>query len=133
MESSDEATRKRWRTGFALAKLVEVRADGGGRDGEVFVQEPKGGAIGIASLPWSSGVLLHHDELDAIAGGEDQRLAHAGARGEGAGGVGEAAGRNGEAFTHLNGRREMIDAEQDQITGVLAHGVGNLCTAGERV
>ena len=71
--------------GLALAELVEVRLEGGGGDGEVLVQEAEkvGGIAG-------AGVVLNGEELDAIAGGEDEGLADAGLMGECARGVGEA-------------------------------------------
>ena len=95
--------------GLALAELVEVRLEGGGGDGEVLVQEAEdvwGGAI--------AGVVLNGEELDAVAGGEDESFADSGLLGEGARGVCEAGDGNGEALTQLDGRGGVIDAKQDE-------------------
>jgi len=95
--------------GLALAELVEVRLEGGGRNGEVLLQE--------AEEVWRitvAGVVLNGDELDAVAGGEDEGFADSGLMGEGACGVGEAGGGNGEALADLDGRGGVVDAEQDE-------------------
>ena len=140
--------------GLALAELVEVRFEGGSGDGEVLVQEAeKVGGIAVA------GVVLNGDELDAVAGGEDEGFADSGLMGECARGVGEAGQGDGEALADLDGRGGVVDADQDErslaarIGGArvrgpgfrgrghdrealtrwarsgLAHGTGNLCTA----
>ncbi len=69
--------------GFALAELVDVRLHGGWLDVEVVVEEAQH-AGGVAAL---YGV-VHGEELDAVAGGEDHRFADAGLVGEGSCGVG---------------------------------------------
>ncbi len=97
--------------GLALAELVEMRLEGGGGDGEVLVQEAEE-VWGIAV----AGVVLNGDELDAVAGGEDESFADSWLMGEGARGVGEAGQGNGETLAHLDGRGGVIDAEQDQRT-----------------
>ena len=136
--------------GLALAKLVEVRFEGGGGNGEVLVQEAeKVGGIAVA------GVVLDGEELDAVAGGEDEGLADAGLMGECARGIGEAGQWDGEALADLDGGGGVVDADQDERSlggarvrgigfggrghdreargglalGRLAHGVENLCTA----
>ena len=98
--------------GLALAELVEVRFEGGGGDGEVLVQEAEEvGGIAVA------GVVLNGEELDAVAGGEDEGFADSRLMGEGACGVGEAGQGDGEALAHLDGRGGVVDAEQDQCHG----------------
>ena len=136
--------------GLALAELVEVRFEEGGGYGEVLVQEAeKVGGIAVA------GVVLDGEELDAVAGGEDEGLADAGLMGECARGIGEAGGGDGEALADLDGGGGVVDADQDERSlggarvrgigfggrghdreargglalGRLAHGVENLCTA----
>ena len=75
---------------FALAELVQVGAERGGRDGEVLVQETReGGGVRLVGV----GAFVGDEELDAVAGGEDEGFADAGLMGEGAGGVGEARRR----------------------------------------
>ena len=129
--------------GFALAELVEVGLDGVGGDGEVLVQEAQQAGVGGAVA-----CVLPGDELDAIAGGEDEGFADAGLMGQGADGVGQAGGGDGEALADLERRGGVIDADQDEralagarsgaaseaglrssIAGALAHGVENLWTA----
>jgi hypothetical protein len=111
---------------FALTELVEVGLEEFGGDGEVLVEEAEEVGSG-------AGVFLEGEELDAVAGGEDESFADAGLVGEGAGGVGEAAGGDGEALADLDGGGVVIDAEQDELGGpdwgMRAHGVGNLWTA----
>ncbi len=107
--------------GFALAELVEVRADGGGGDGEVFMQEAQEG--GVASL-LGAGV-LQREELDAVAGGEDEAFADAGRGGEGAGGLGEAAAGMARRSRISMGAVLWLMPSRTSF----AHGVGNLCTA----
>ena len=97
--------------GFALAEFVEVGLDVGGGDGEVLVEEAGeievggGGGVGL--------VFLQGEELDPVAGGEDEAFADAGLVEEGAGGVGEALGGYGEALAYLDGRGVVVDAEED--------------------
>jgi len=118
--------------GFALAELVEVRLDVLGGDGEVLVEkaEEVGFALRVAGF---AGVVLEGDELDAVAGGEDEAFADAGLVDEGAGGVGEALGGDGEALADLDGRGVVVDAEEDEAArsglGGLTHGAVNLWTA----
>jgi len=59
--------------GFALAELVEVGLDGVGGNGEVLVQEAQQAGIGGAG-----GFVLPGDELDAVAGGENESSRDAG-------------------------------------------------------
>ena len=87
MESSDEATRNRWRIGFAFAELVKVRLDVFGGDGEILMQEAHQLALAEGSLAFLVG-----DELHAIAGGDDQAFADAGQVHQGADRVGQAGG-----------------------------------------
>ena len=75
--------------GLALAELVEVRLDGLGGDGEVLVQEAQEAEVGRTVTGFLAG-----DELDAIAGGEDEGFADAGLVRERADGV-RQAGRRG--------------------------------------
>ena len=58
------------------------------------------------------GVILHGEQLHAVAGGEDHGFADAGLVGERAGGVGEAGDGDGEALAHVDGSGGVIDAEQ---------------------
>ena len=73
--------------GFALAELVEVRA-GWWRRGRRSTRARKREEVGVVG---GSRVSCSGEELDAVAGGEDEAFADAGLMGEGAGGVGEAA------------------------------------------
>ncbi len=61
------------------------------------------------------GRFLDGEELDAVAGGEDEGFANAGLVGEGAGGIGEAGGGDGEALAHVEGRGVVVDAEEDRV------------------
>ena len=63
------------------------------------------------------------DDFYAVAGGEDKPFADAGLVEEGARRVGKATGRNGEALAHFDGRGVVVDAEEDEV-----HGVVNLWT-----
>ncbi len=117
--------------GFALAELVEVGLDVGGGDGEVLMEE-----AGEVEVRWRSAVglvFLQGEELDPVAGGEDEAFADAGLVEEGAGGVGEAFDWYGEALAYLDGRGVVVDAEEYEaarpVLGVLAHGAVNLWTA----
>ncbi len=60
------------------------------------------------------GFVLEREELDAVAGGEDEGLADAVDLGEGAGGVGEARGGDGEALAQLERGGGVVDAEEDE-------------------
>ena len=86
--------------GLALSELVEVRLEGGGGDGEVVVQEAEevwgGGAVDSILI-----AVLDGDELDAVAGGEDESFADSGLLGEGACGVCEAGQGNGKALAEF--------------------------------
>jgi hypothetical protein len=128
--------------GFALAELVEVGLDVGGRDGEVLVEEAEevglalrlsGGGVGVGGL--GCGLVrdfLDGKKFDAIAGGEDETFANARLMEESAGGVGEAFDRDGEAFANFDGGSVVVDAKEDEAarSGVVcAHGAVNLCTA----
>ncbi len=104
--------------GLALAELVEVRADGGGGDGEVLVEEAE--EVG-------GGFVLEGEEFDAVAGGEDEALADAGLVEKGTGGIGEASGGDGEALADLDGGGGVVDAEEYEIRR--AHTPPNLWTA----
>ena len=57
---------------------------------------------------------LAGDELDAIAGGEDEGFADAGLVGERADGVGQAGRGNGQALADLERRGGVIDADQNE-------------------
>jgi len=59
---------------------------------------------------------LYRDQLDAVAGGEDDAFADAGLVQQRAGGVGETSGGDGEALANLDGRGVVIDAEEDQVS-----------------
>ena len=115
--------------GFAIAVLVEVGLDVVGRNGEVLVEEAEEIGFGLRLLGLC--VVLECEELDAVAGGEDEALADAGLVEEGAGGVGEAGGGDGEALANLDGRGVVIDAEEDEasLRRRWAHGAVNLWTA----
>jgi len=112
--------------GLALAELVEMRLEIGCRKVEVLVEEVEGAGVFVGGM---SGV-LHGEQFDAVAGGEDDGFADAGLMGEGAGSVGEARGSDGEALAYLDGRGVVIDAEEDQIRrcGIFVHGAVNLWT-----
>ena len=73
MESSERGHAEEVADGFALAELVQVRADGGGGDGEVVVQEAEEGVVAFGCR-----IGLEGKELDAVAGGEDEPFADAG-------------------------------------------------------
>ena len=101
--------------GFAVAILVEVRAQGGGGDGEVLVEEFE--EIWSAFLDW----ILNCEELYAVAGRENEGLADALDGGERTGGVGEARWGDGEALANFERRGVVVDAEENQF----AHGARN--------
>jgi hypothetical protein len=110
--------------GFALAKLVEVRLDVVGQDGEVFVEEAEEIGFGLGlEVGGFAGVVLEGEEFDAVAGGEDEAFADAGLMEESAGGVGEAGGGDGEALADLDGRGVVVDAEEDE-TALGGRGLG---------
>jgi hypothetical protein len=123
--------------GFALPELVEVRLDVVRGDGEVLVEETEEVGFGLrlfAEEIAGFAVVLEGQELDAIAGGEDEAFADAGLVEEGTGGVGKAGGGYSEAFADLDGRGGVVYAEEDQAplseSGLgLAHGAVNLWTA----
>ena len=76
--------------GFALAELVEVRLDVSAGMAKYSCRKrrrPVGRRLGAAAR------VLAGDELDAVAGGEDQAFADAGLMRERADGVGEARQR----------------------------------------
>jgi hypothetical protein len=98
--------------GFALAELVEMRLDVAGGDAEVFVEEAEEVGFGLRlGVRGFADVVLQGEELDTVAGGEDEAFADARLVEEGAGGVGEAGGGDGEALANLDGRGVVIDAE----------------------
>jgi hypothetical protein len=121
--------------GLALTELVEVRLDIAGWDGEVLLEETEEVGFGFASglSRRFRGLVLESEELDAVAGGEDEAFAYAGLVDEGAGGIGETASGYGEAFADLDGRGVVIDAEEDEAARFglrwIAHGAVNLWTA----
>ncbi len=93
--------------GFTFAELVEMRLEIGRGDVEVLVEEVEG--AGVFRL---RGV-LHGEEFDAVAGGEDDGFADTGLVGEGAGSIGEARGSDGEALANLDRRGVVVDAQED--------------------
>ena len=105
--------------GLALAEFVEVWLNGVGGDREILVQEAEeaGRGRGLAGL-------LPGDELDAIAGGEDEGFADARLVGEGADGIGQAGRGNGQSLADFQRRGGVIDADQDQraLAGALGRG-----------
>jgi hypothetical protein len=121
--------------GLAFAELVEVRLDIAGWDGKVFVDEAEEVGFGFASglSRRFRGLVLQGEELDTVAGGEDEALAYAGLVDEGAGGIGELANGYGEAFADLDRRGVVIDAQEDEAARFglhwIAHGAVNLWTA----
>jgi hypothetical protein len=120
---------------LALTELIEMRLNIAGADGKVLVKEAEEIGFGFASGLGRRfrGFVLEGEELDAIAGGEDEALAYAGLVDEGPGGIGEAVHGYSEAFTDLDGRRIVIDAEEDETARLglhgIAHGAVNLWTA----
>ena len=88
--------------GLAVAELVEVRFDSLGGDGEILVQEAEEAGRGRA-VTWRLSWIQAGDELDAIAGGEDEGFADAGLMSERADGVGQAGRWNGEALAASSG------------------------------
>src|SRR6185437_402195 len=115
--------------GLALAQRVEMRRDGGGGNVEVFVQEVERGRWCSAVLG-AVGALSDCEELDAIAGGEDEGFADAGLAGERARGVGETGAGNGEALADVERGRGVIHADEKQGAELclITHGALNLCT-----
>jgi len=114
--------------GFLLAELVDMGADFRGGEAEVVVEE-----VEQAERCDGSGLefVLHGEELDAVAGGEDHGFADAGLVREGARGVGEAGDGNGETLTHVNGSGGVVDTEEQEragLEGEVAHGALNLWT-----
>ncbi len=101
--------------GIALAELVEVRREGGEGDAEELFEEPRQAlrSIGALGRRIVEG-FLSGEELDAIAGGENEAFADTGLVDERAGGLGEARGGHREALADLDGRCIVIDAEQDE-------------------
>ena len=97
--------------GFALAELVEMGLDVVGRDGEVLVQEAE--EVGRLS-GWRLRVVLQGEELDAVAGGEDEAFADAGLVERACGWRRRGGGGDGEALADLDGRGVVVDAEEDQ-------------------
>ena len=115
--------------GLALAELVDVGLDFFGGEVEVVVQEAQH-AEGWGERAFGS--VAYSEELDAVAGGEDESFANAGLMGEGAGGVGQARDGDGEALADVDGSGGVVDAEEQDRAGFegdLAHGALNLCTA----
>ena len=75
--------------GFPLSELVEVWLDVVGWDGEVLVKEAKEIGFGLRlHVGGFAGVVLQSEELNAIAGGENEAFADSRLMKEGAGGVG---------------------------------------------
>jgi hypothetical protein len=100
--------------GLALAELVDVGLDLGGADVEVLVEEADH-AGGAGERLGVGGVFLHGEQLDAVAGGEDDGFADTGLVGEGAGRVGKALDGDGEALADLDGRGGVVHAEKEQL------------------
>jgi hypothetical protein len=112
---------------FPLAELIEVRGKGVGGNGKVLVEEVE--QVGVTSRQARfTGVFLQSDKFDTIAGGEDEAFTNARMMDESAGGIREASGGYGKAFTHLDGRGDVVDAEKNEFLAG-AHGVVNLWTA----
>jgi len=120
--------------GFALAELVEVGLDVVWGDAEVFVEEAEevGFSFRLVGRGFG-GVVLEGEELDTIAGGEDEAFTDAGLVEKGEGGVGEAGGGDGEALADLDGGGGVVNAEEDEASwsgrGCRTHGAVNLWTA----
>ena len=117
--------------GFSFAEFVEVGLEGGGGDAEVLVKEAR--EIGGGVVIGGGGVFLKGEDLDAVAGGEDEAFADTWLMDEGAGGVGETPGGDGEALPHIEWRGVVVDAEEDEFMArsgavVIAHGAVNLWT-----
>ena len=113
--------------GLALAEFVEVRLDGGGGDGEVFVEEAEQGRSAVAARLASSCTVRSSTRLQV----ERMRASRmpgwwtsvrvASAR---------RVGGDGEALADLDGRGGVVDAEERRgvlawlATWASAHGVG---------
>jgi hypothetical protein len=106
--------------GFALTELVEVGLESLRRNTEVLMEEAEEVSLVVFG---GRGVVLQGNNLDAVAGGEDESFADAGLVEKCPHGVGEAACGYGEALADLDGRGVVVDAEEDE-----AHGVVNLWT-----
>ena len=98
--------------GGDIMKLVEVRREFDGIDGEVLGEEVIDARIGRVG---------GGENLDAVAGGEDHGFTDAGNGGKLARRFCEAIAGNGHALAQFDGGRFVVDAEQDEI-----HGTGNL-------
>ncbi len=92
--------------GLPLAELVEVGLEGCRGDGKVLVEEAR-------EVGWRAGVLLQGEELDAVAGGEDEAFADAGLVEQSAGGVGEALRWDGQTLAHIDGGGVVVNAEEN--------------------
>jgi hypothetical protein len=94
---------------FALAELVEMGMDVVRRDSEVLME--KADKVGFALALDGLGIVLKREELDAVAGGEDEALADAGLVNEGASGIGKTSDGDGEPFANLDRRGVVVDAK----------------------
>src|SRR6185437_8641747 len=86
--------------GLTLTQGVEVRRDCGGGDVEVLVKEIERRRQRCTVLG-AVGAFDHREQLDTIAGGEDEGLADAGLVREGARSVGKPCDGYGEALAHV--------------------------------
>ena len=119
--------------GLALTQGVEVRRDSGGGDVEVVLQKVERGGGSCAVLD-AVGAFGDGEELDAIAGGEDEGLANAGLAGEGARGVGEARDGDGETLADVERSGGVIHADEEQGAEfcLITHGLMALGTCARR-
>ena len=99
--------------GLALAQRVQVRRNRGGGDVEVLVEEVQRDGWCCAVVR-AIGAFANGEELDAIAGGENEGFANAGLTGERARGVGEARDGNGEAFADVERSGGVVHTDEEQ-------------------
>jgi hypothetical protein len=102
--------------GFALTELVEVGLESVRRDCEVLVEEAE--QVGFIVFGGRR-FILKGDDFYAVAGGEDKSFADAGLVEEGTRRVGKTSGRNGETLAHFDWRGVVVDAEEDEVHGVV--------------
>jgi hypothetical protein len=95
--------------GLAFAKLVDVGLDVVNADVEVVVEELEHSGLGGRFRG-----ILHGEEFDAVAGGEDEGFADSGLVGERACGVGETSDRDRETLTDLDRRGGVVHAEEEE-------------------
>ncbi len=100
--------------GLLIVVLIDVRRKQSGVEAELAMQ--KAGQVGALAI--DSG-----QHLDAVAGGDDHALCHAGQGSQGARGFGQFVARDGDALAQLDGRGFVVDSDERE-----RHGAPNLWT-----